>query len=96
MPSAASSGAWWSLAYVIVFPTVLAYGLNTYALARVEASTTAFFVFAQPVITALAAWIVLKEVPTPALGLAATGLFIGMALVVRKPKPQPAVSLEIS
>lgn len=96
VPSTASSGAWWSLAYVIVFPTVLAYGLNTYALARVEASTTAFFVFAQPVITALAAWIVLKEVPTPALGLAATGLFIGMALVVRKPKPQPAVSLEIS
>ena len=95
-PATASSGAWWSLAYVIVFPTIMAYALNTYALARVEASTTAFFVFAQPVITALAAWIVLKEVPTSALGLAAIGLFIGMALVVKRPKPTPVVSLKVS
>ncbi len=90
-PRAASTGAWWSLVYVIVFPTILAYALNTYALARVEASTTAFFVFAQPVITALAAWALLREVPTPALGLAAIGLFIGMALVVKRAGPRPSV-----
>lgn len=92
VPASASPAAWWSLAYVIVFPTVLAYALNTYALARVEASTTAFFVFAQPVITALAAWILLQEVPTPALGLAAIGLFIGMALVVKRPGQEPTPS----
>ncbi|QDV08123.1 putative DMT superfamily transporter inner membrane protein [Planctomycetes bacterium Poly30] len=90
-PATASTAAWWSLAYVIVFPTILAYALNSYALARVEASTTAFFVFAQPVITALSAWIFLKEVPTPALGLAASGLFLGMALVIKRPAPRPVV-----
>lgn len=95
-PAAASSGAWWSLAYVIVFPTIIAYALNTYALARVEASTTAFFVFAQPVITALAAWVMLKEVPNSALGLAAIGLFMGMALVVKRPKPLPTIALKAS
>lgn len=86
-PAAASTGAWWSLGYVLVFPTIVAYALNSFALARVEASTTAFFVFAQPVITAIAAWVLLGEVPTPALGLAALGLFAGMALVVKRPAP---------
>ncbi|MFT7078229.1 MAG: drug/metabolite transporter (DMT)-like permease [Planctomycetota bacterium] len=86
-PASASTGAWWSLGYVVVFPTILAYALNSYALARVEASTTAFFVFAQPLITALAAWFFLREVPTPALALAAVGLFAGMTLVIRRPAP---------
>ena len=37
-PEDASRGAWLSLAYVLVFPTILAYALNSYALARVEAA----------------------------------------------------------
>lgn len=90
LPEAASRGAWLSLAYVLVFPTILAYALNSYALARVEASTTAFFVFAQPIITAVAAAALLAERPTPELGLAALGLFTGMALVVKRPAPRPA------
>ncbi|MEM6569379.1 MAG: DMT family transporter [Planctomycetota bacterium] len=85
-PESASRGAWLSLAYVIVFPTIVAYALNTFALARVEASTTAFFIFAQPIITAITAWLMLSERPTPALGLAAAGLFAGMALVLRRPR----------
>ncbi|MEM9382163.1 MAG: DMT family transporter, partial [Planctomycetota bacterium] len=84
-PEMASRGAWLSLAYVIVFPTIVAYALNTFALARVEASTTAFFIFAQPIITAVAAWLLLAERPTLELGLAAVGLFAGMALVLRRP-----------
>ncbi len=83
-PAAATTSAWLSLSYVIVFPTIVAYALNSYALARVEASTTAFFVFSQPIITALAAWWILQERPTPSLGIAAVGLFLGMALVVRR------------
>lgn len=86
-PAAATRGAWWSLAYVLVFPTVVAYALNSYALARVRASTTAFFVFTQPLITAAGAWFVLSERPTPALGVAAVLIFCGMALVVRRPRP---------
>ena len=75
-----------SLAYVVVFPTIVAYALNSFALARVQASTTAFFIFAQPIITAVAAYLLLGERLTPALGLAALGLFSGMALVARRPR----------
>ena len=50
-PAAASAEAWWSLAFVLVFPTALAYLLNMYALARVPASTTAVFIYAQPILT---------------------------------------------
>jgi hypothetical protein len=39
------------------------------------------------VITGVAAAVVLAERPTPALGLAALGLFTGMALVLRRPAP---------
>ena len=92
-PSAATSSAWWSLAYIIAFPTIAAYALNSFALARVDASTTAFFVFAQPIITATASFIVLGERPTPALFLAGVGLLCGMALVMSRPTgraPRPA------
>ncbi len=85
VPETASRAAWLSLAYVIVFPTIVAYSLNSFALARVEASTTAFFVFAQPIITAIAAWFLLGERPTAALGVAALGLFVGMGLVIKRP-----------
>lgn len=83
VPAAATKGAWLSLGYVLLFPTILAYALNSFALARVEASTTAFFVFTQPIITAIAAWMMFDETLTPALGLAAIGLFAGMALVIQ-------------
>ena len=84
-PASATRDAWLSLAYVLAFPTVVAYALNSFALARVQASTTAFFIFAQPIITALGAWVVLGERLTPALGLAAALLFLGTALVLRRP-----------
>ncbi len=87
VPEAATRSAWLSLAYVLVFPTIVAYALNSFALARVQASTTAFFIFAQPIITALAAWAVLDERPTAALGLAGLLLFAGMALVLHRPRP---------
>ena len=40
----------------------------------------------QPIITAVAAYLLLGERLTPALGLAALGLFSGMALVARRPR----------
>ena len=60
-----------------------AYLLNAFALGRVRASTTAFYIFAQPFITAVAAWWVLGERLEPELIPAALGLLVGLALVVR-------------
>jgi drug/metabolite transporter (DMT)-like permease len=79
--------AWLSLAYVLFFPTIAGYLLNIFALARVRASTTAVYIYAQPVITALAAWLVFGEHPTVAMLVAAAALFVGIWLVGRRPPP---------
>lgn len=93
VPAGVSAHGWLSLAYVLVFPTFLAYLLNLYALARVRASTTAVYVYIQPLIAATSGALVLGERPTPALALAAAGIFAGIWLVARRPAPRatPAV-----
>lgn len=82
-PGAGHATVWWALAYIIAFPTVLAYLLNVFALARVRASTTAIYIYAQPFIAALASWMVFRERPTPAMLVAAPALFAGIWLVSR-------------
>lgn len=87
VPATGNVTAWWSLAYIIVFPTVLAYLFNMFALARVRASTTAIYIYAQPLITGLASWIAFSETPTPGMLAAAGALFVGIWLVARRPPP---------
>ncbi len=80
-----SSGvAWAALAYVVIGPTILGYLLNLFALARVRASTTAVWVYAQPIIAGLGAWWVFSERPGPGMALAALALFAGIGLVARR------------
>lgn len=88
LPDPGATAAWWGLVYIVVFPTILAYLLNVFALARLRASTTAVYVYSQPLITAIAAWFVFAERPTPAMLGAAAALFVGIWLVSRRP-PQP-------
>ena len=83
LPAESRPGLWAALAFVLIFPTTLAYMLNMFALSRLAASTTAFYVFAQPFVTALAAWIWLDERLAPELLPAALGLLVGLALVVK-------------
>jgi drug/metabolite transporter (DMT)-like permease len=85
-PEAGHAAAWWALGYTIAFPTVLAYLLNAFALARVRASTTAIYIYAQPLIASLASWVVFRERPTPAMLLAAPALFAGIWLASRQPR----------
>jgi len=83
VPAQASAQALWALGFIVVFPTTLAYLFNVFALSRVRASTTAVYIYAQPLGTALAAWIVLDEHVTPLMGLSAALLFPGIWLVSR-------------
>jgi drug/metabolite transporter (DMT)-like permease len=95
VPADASARTWASLAYVLVFPTTLAYLLNVFALSRLRASTTAVYVYLQPVVAGLAGWLVLHEEPTKGLVAAALLIFIGIALVARRPAAErPAAPLE--
>jgi len=79
--------AWWGIAYIVAFPTIIAYLLNVFALGRVRASTTAVYIYGQPLVTATAAWLLFGERPTHAMLLAAGALFVGIWLVARRPPP---------
>ncbi len=89
----ASSQAWIALALILLFPTILAYLLNLFALARVRASTTAIYIYAQPLVTGVASALLLGERPTPGMPRAAALLFLGIWLVARGPARPAAVPI---
>lgn len=77
---AASPAAWGALAFLVLGPTIGAYGLNLYALRVVPPSTVALWIYVQPIVAAALAVPVLGERPTP-IFLASAGLtFLGMWL----------------
>jgi drug/metabolite transporter (DMT)-like permease len=93
-PAAAGARAWAALALILVFATVLTYLLNMYALARLRASTTAVYIYAQPFVTVLAAAAILSEAPTRGVLLGALLVFAGIWLVARRPPPaKPAAMI---
>jgi len=92
VPDPGVPAVWWSLAYILVVPTVVAYVLNMFALARLRASTVAVYVYSQPIISGLASWFVFGEHPTPAMLVAAAALFLGIWLVGRRPPPVQVVA----
>ena len=77
------AGAWWAVAFILVFPTSVAYLLNTFALARLRASTTAMYVYVQPLITGIGSRIVLGEKVTRGTAISAVCVFAGIWLVAR-------------
>jgi len=86
-----SVSVWASLGYILVFATVVSYLLNAFALARVRASTTAIYVYLQPVITGVAGYLLLHEELSSGMLRAAIMLFVGIALVTRRPPVSTAV-----
>ncbi len=94
LPPAASATIWWSLAFVLVFPTALAYLLNMFALARVPATTTAVFIYTQPIFTVLASAYLLDEPPTRAVFVAGVLVFLGIWLVTRPPRTPKEKNLD--
>jgi drug/metabolite transporter (DMT)-like permease len=87
VPSTLTASHWKALAFILIFPTVLAYVLNTIALARLSASTTAIYIYMQPLITATASFLILGEEMTPAMFAAAALVFAGIWLVSRPQRP---------
>jgi drug/metabolite transporter (DMT)-like permease len=84
--------------YVVVFPTVLAYFLNYWALTRVESSKVALFVYLQPVIASALSVALLGEVLGPRLVVSSALVFLGVFFAVRdgdrrvtRPATAPAV-----
>ena len=92
-PAQVSPLGWASLAGVILLCTVIPYLLNAWALARVEASHVAFYVFLQPFVATLLAIGILGEELTPKTVLAAGLIFAGLGVAVAggrlSPRPVP-------
>ena len=74
---------WAGLGYIVVGASILPYTLNALGLKHLPASSVASFVYFQPVVTALAAGIVLAQVPGAQVWLAALLIFVGVGLVTR-------------
>ena len=79
-PGAVSPLSWACLAAVVLFCTVLPYLLNSWALARTDASQVAFYVFVQPVFSAALAVTILGEELTDKTVLAAVLILAGLAV----------------
>jgi drug/metabolite transporter (DMT)-like permease len=83
------------LVFIIVFPTVIAYYLNMWALTRVESSVVSTFVYLQPVLTAMMAIPILGERPSLRMLPAAILIFAGVGLAIQSGRradhrPDPA------
>ncbi len=90
--------AWstWTLIYLGVFPAAGAYWLWSYALARMPATTTASYLYAQPVLAMLMSWAWQGVVPgVVTLGGGALAL-IGVVLVQTKGRPSPRIGISVA
>ncbi|HTE04867.1 MAG TPA: DMT family transporter, partial [Planctomycetota bacterium] len=89
VPDGATRAQWLALGGVLLFPTVLAYLLNTIVLARTHASTTAAYVMLQPFISTVLGIVMLGEKPGWNVALPAAGVLLGLWLVSTGPRRDP-------
>jgi drug/metabolite transporter (DMT)-like permease len=81
--AAISATAWVVVAFIIIFPTVVAYYLNAWALTRVPPSVVAVYIYMQPLIAFGLAPLLLGESWSWRTIFAAVMIFGGVALVTR-------------
>jgi drug/metabolite transporter (DMT)-like permease len=78
--------AWWNFAYILLGATVMTYGLNNWALRHAPASQVASFVYLQPLVGVVLAWVVLDEALTLPV-LVAGALILGGVAVANRVAP---------
>jgi drug/metabolite transporter (DMT)-like permease len=83
-PQTISAVVWAALLYTILVPTVAAYYLNAWALARVAPSTVAAYIYLQPLIVFGLAPLVLGERWSLRTLVACLLIFAGVAVVTRR------------
>lgn len=89
----ASGRAWVALAWILLFPTITSYGLNTWALERTEASIVGIYVCLQPIINMFLAALLLSERLKWPSAVAALLVLLGVYFVTRA-RRRPADLLE--
>ena len=81
---AISAGVWLLLLFIIIFPTVVAYYLNAWALTKVAPSTVAIYIYLQPLIAFGFAPLLLGEQWNSRTIIAALLIFMGVAVVTKR------------
>jgi len=81
--SSISLGVWLAILYIILLPTVGAYYLNAWALARVPPSTVAVYIYFQPLIAFMLAPLLLHETLSWRALIASVLIFAGVIVVTR-------------
>jgi drug/metabolite transporter (DMT)-like permease len=81
--AAIGATTWVAVAFIIIFPTVVAYYLNAWALTRVPPSVVAIYIYMQPLIAFGFAPLLLGESWSWRTIVAALMIFGGVALVTR-------------
>jgi drug/metabolite transporter (DMT)-like permease len=76
-----TGGVWLAVLYIILAPTVGCYYLNAWALARVEPSTVAVYIYLQPLIAFALAPLILGESWNSRTWVASLLIFAGVAVV---------------
>jgi drug/metabolite transporter (DMT)-like permease len=83
--------AWFSVGFVVIAATFLAYMFNIYALKHLDAGAIGSYIYLQPVMAALVATFWYGEPFTLTQGISASLIFAGVYLVnQRKPKQTSA------
>jgi drug/metabolite transporter (DMT)-like permease len=83
-PASVSPTTWIIGVWIVIFPTALAYLLSYWALARVESSRVAFFIYLQPLLaTALSVALFGERLNAPILGGAAL-IFLAVYVALRR------------
>jgi drug/metabolite transporter (DMT)-like permease/GNAT superfamily N-acetyltransferase len=83
----------WIVVFLGVFPGALAYLMWNYALSGMPASTTASFLYAQPVLASLVSWVVQRVVPSTGTMIGGVLALAGVILVQTKGRPKQVVSV---
>lgn len=90
--AAVGFSSWLFVAALVLFPTILSYYLNAWALARVEPSVVAVYIYLQPLIGFVAAILFLGEHFSLRLLTSAVMVFAGVFLVTRRRRLELAES----
>lgn len=76
-----TTNAWLGVLYVLIFTTFFTYLLNAYALARVNPSVVSIYIYLQPLLAALLALMLGKDMMSPVKWTAGILIFTGVYLV---------------
>ena len=79
-PARIAPEIWLLAVLIVIFPTILAYYLNYWALARVQSSHVALFIYLQPILASTLSVILLGDVVTWRLVLSSVFVFLGVLI----------------